>query len=122
MNKNLVGTVTRIPREFYRRGDVSVRSLVLESGYLDDPEALTLDGLRDFLRIDPQLIEDWLRYSESKRTPEGWYFRQQKSGAWEVGLVPETEPLFIGSNVDACAMFILREIASIASGNMQDSG
>src|SRR5438270_7370761 len=113
MNKDLVRTIARIPREFDRRGDAPARDLVLESGYVEAREALTFDGLGDFLRTNPELVGDWLRYSESKRATGGWYFRQQKSGAWEVGLAPETEPVFIGNKLDACATFILCEVANI---------
>lgn len=58
------------------------------------------------------MIEQWLMYSEDKRTGGGWYF-MQAGNEWETGrvgptgLVDKTKYL---SAVEACAAYVLMEL------------
>ena len=107
----MVATACRIPIEFRSRGDVSLNELVRHSGYLDRPEELTTATVRSELLADTTLVDAWFAYSEDKRASSGWYLVVRGPQAYEVGLVPGGDPLLFSDRVDACAEFVVRELA-----------
>lgn len=105
----LIAAICRIPADFRRRGDVSRSEILAESGYFADPDALEVATLAAHLADHPELVHDWLVYSEDKRTSKGWYFGQRPSGAFEIGQLAGGSETFTDPCM-ACAAFILREI------------
>lgn len=105
----MIAAICRIPTDYLRRGDVTLSQLLSESGYFDDPNALDVAPLAAHLADHPELVDDWLVYSEDKRTSQGWYFGKQTSGAFEIWQLAGGSKTFNDPYV-ACADFILREI------------
>jgi hypothetical protein len=112
----IVAAICAIPRAF-RRGDRSPVDLVAASGYRDVRDTLNDSQIRAQLARDPSLIEDWALWSQNKRTSDGWYFTLHGAGG-SVGCVGSADPEHLyPSSAEACAQFILREVAGIDSHN-----
>ena len=80
-------------------------------------DTLERSEILEQLTRDPSLVEDWVSWSEDKRTSEGWYFLLRDYGG-TVGYLGSSEPdLVFTSSAEACAEFILREVAGIDSRN-----
>jgi hypothetical protein len=75
----------------------------------------TLDAasVGEIVRSDPELVEDWLRFSADKRTKGGWAFYPGGDG-WIVSEpFPEAGPIVTRRHSDeaaACADYILTEL------------
>ena len=112
-DSNLTETICRLPREIQADRNLSPAAFITQSGYLGSEGNITAECLFKALRKDAGLVEDWLRWSEDKRTPTGWYFK--KSGeCYVVDEVHRFSRLTFADPVQACAEFILREIGDIA--------
>lgn len=105
--------VARMPRTSLSRRDVSTYAILEQSGYFERHADVTPELLAEILASDASLVDDWLAFSENKRTSSGWYFCQAATG-FTVGLVNDA-----GSRVDehtyrdrieACAEFIKKEV------------
>ena len=87
-------------------------ALVGESGYVEAPEILTVVRVAEFLTQNAELVDAWLSWSEDKRVSSGWYFTETPEG-YVVGCYPDgPRPLFSGKT-QACAEFVVREVAAI---------
>ena len=64
-NIKILERVISIPIEF-THSDKSPADLLVDSGYLESPEAITVDMLAEALRNSPENIESWLSWSENK--------------------------------------------------------
>lgn len=111
----IVARVCELPAQFRARGDVSMVQLVLESGLIESPEALTPRAVSDYLRQHEHLVEAWTMLSEDKRTSSGWYFVERSDVSFEVGYYPDGPRISFSDRVQACAEFIVREANAIAA-------
>ncbi|MBX7061113.1 MAG: hypothetical protein K1X52_05590 [Pyrinomonadaceae bacterium] len=115
--------VVLIPRVFYAETQVSMsfRDLILNTGYCCSAEHVSVELLANALRVRPKNVEDWLAWSDNKRTDSGWFFRHRLTGGFEVGYLPATEdrPTFHYTKTEvfrACAKFIKYEIDDVCGG------
>lgn len=104
-----VAYLCRLPRLF-RGGTDSAHKLVHKSR--TRPEVITVDDIKAVLSTDPQLIDEWQRWSEDKRTSSGWYLESQ-DGSHVVGSLSRGDRLEFPDAASACAEFILRELRVI---------
>jgi hypothetical protein len=66
--------ILRIGHETSIRGaGISLRDALAEARYAACRPGFTVDDLRSLLAAHPSLVEEWLAYSEDKRTSGGWY-------------------------------------------------
>ena len=75
-------------------------------------QTLSVEPIEEFLRENPELITNWLQWSEDKRSSPGYYFREVK-GVYVVGHYPEGVRLDFDDPISACADFIVKEVNSI---------
>jgi hypothetical protein len=75
--------VCYIARDFRRPGAPSLEALLEASCYRAVRGDLDVAQLEAVVESEPQLVEDWLRYSEDKRTSGGWAFYPEGE-AWVV--------------------------------------
>jgi len=101
----------------FRKSGKSMQALVRAARYAELRAWLTHPSLASYFAEHPELVDGWERYSEDKRTSEGWYFSRGSRNA-EVGYVGQKMPSpAIESFTDpglACATFVLRELDSVA--------
>jgi len=116
---NTAGTilnVIRLPRTFDENENVSVHTLLLDSGYFEAHELVSEAALCAAVREHSEYIEDWLSFSANKRT-SGWYFQQTDRTHWEVGYASagggSIDPTQYSDAAVACAVFIKREVEDI---------
>lgn len=90
----------------------SALELVRESGYFSAPEKLTVADVALYLTENSALVDHWLYWSEDKRASKGWYFRKTVED-FVVGYFPNGECQQFSDGIEACAEFVVREVAAI---------
>jgi hypothetical protein len=115
--RSVAEMVCRIASDFNRIGTVSVLDLLRSSGYLQDPIALLEYHLEDVLRSYPELIDEWLRFSEDKRESNGWYLLRPstETAEWIVGHYPKGLERRFLDRFKGCAFFVKQEIEAYRS-------
>ncbi len=116
MNKaDLINKIIYLPKQFHSLGNVSMYSLLEESGYFEMYDQVNEVDIMKGITENSECINDWIILSEDKRC-SGWYITQNSIGGYVVGYFPETENFKLTTYIDvkeACAAFIKREIESI---------
>lgn len=106
----------RLAGDYQSRDDISPWRLMLDSGYPDMRAVISEAKIEDFVRVHPEVIDQWLAYSADKRCG-GWYFlREEDGGRYVLGCIeaPGEDELF-EEPVAPCAKFIKRELESMAT-------
>jgi hypothetical protein len=101
-------SILRIGRDVSPRGDgVSIRDALKRVSYVGYRTTFKANNLLPLIAADPTLVEDWLAYSEDKRTSGGWYIL--RSG--EIGQVSRPASRTTYSTIEeALAEFVVREL------------
>jgi hypothetical protein len=109
-----VANVVRLPRRFAARDDVSMFTLLVESGYLVHHAAIDPAVIRESLVREVGCVDDWMTYSYNKRTVSGWYCCETEEGGFVVGYAGGTgekgAPIVYSDRLEACAHFIKNEL------------
>jgi len=97
-----IGHVTSV------RGEgISLHQALRVTKYAEHRPNVAAADLRSFIEADPSLVEEWMSYSEDKRTDGGWYLR--RNGA--VGRVPKATPEYQFDTIEhAVAEYVLLEL------------
>jgi hypothetical protein len=114
---SVISDIILIPRRFNDLGNVSVYSLLKKSGYFEAHDQISEDAIHQAILDHPECLDDWVQYSEDKRTT-GWYIQNRQDGTYAIGYIPPTgkenlTPINYRDKTSACAAFIKREIESI---------
>ena len=104
------------PSRRFNEGSMSTYELVRQTGYLEVYDEISEAGIRDTLARYPECADQWISYSEDKRTTSGWYIKQEED-AYKVGYLSpkgakEIEIRYANRS-DACAAFIKHELEDI---------
>ncbi|HNO71685.1 MAG TPA: hypothetical protein PKO16_07945 [Bacteroidia bacterium] len=113
---NLIKSILSLPEKFHTIRNVSIYSLLKETGYFEIHGQINEAIIIDELNKHPEYINHWLNWSDDKRTTSGWYFKQNENGKYVVGYSPASEQSKQMEYFDlkeACAVFIKREIEEI---------
>lgn len=86
---------------------ISLREALRVTGYAEYRTSFTAADLQPIVAAHPEIIEQWLSYSEDKRTNGGWYIR--RNGQIGRVLQPETQREF-GSIHEAVAEYVVLEL------------
>lgn len=117
--ENTITDLIHLPRNFDSQGDASIYSLLREVGYFDLHDQVTESAIQKRLREYPDLVREWMDFSEGKRVSAGWFFQEGPNG-YQVGYSPESNnshlPVDYSDAVAACAAFIKREAEDIRNG------
>src|ERR1700761_7616316 len=103
-----LAAVLRVCRDVSGRGaGISIREALRRVSYLAYRPMFKAGDLRALIAGEPALIEEWLAYSQDKRTLGGWYVLRNG----EVGQVsnPQSRVTF-ESMEDAISEFVVREL------------
>ena len=113
---HIIIDVLHLPRKFNELGNATIYSLLDDTGYFKIRTQVSEDKICEALHTHPECVDDWLRYSEDKRSDAGWYFQRCDKG-YRVGYfssrgndIKSTE---YTDQVAACACFIKHEIEDI---------
>ena len=87
----------------------SLRALIEESGYRALRSRIVTSEVATILESVPEVVDDWLSYSEDKRTSSGYGFGPSSAGDWLVD-GPDGYRKRFGSRYDGCADFVLHEL------------
>jgi len=85
--------------------------LIEESGVIGAQSLLSHGAVFECLERRPDLVKDWLQWSDDKRVSEGWYF--QLGPPIVVAYYPRGPRMEFETQADACAEFIVREIQEL---------
>jgi len=113
---SLVNKIIFLPNEFKRRKDITFYSLLKETDYFKFYNEISEDSIVEEFNKHPGCINDWLSFSEDKRSSSGWYLIKDNSGNYIVGYYPPIDDYHkteYKDRVKACAAFIKREIEEI---------
>lgn len=117
MNTNdMISNIVSLPEKFESIGDISIYSLLKEMGYFEIYDQINEADILDRLIKNPEYINQWLNWSEDKRSSSGWYFKKNENDNYIVGYfsIKEDHKIMEYSNIkEACASFIKREIEEI---------
>lgn len=114
--EEIINRIIYLPMKFKSLGNISIYSLLKETGYFEMYNQINEANIIEGLTKHPKCINQWLRWSEDKRTSSGWYFQQNRNGKYIVGYYPTKEDFQLTEYTDiyeACAVFIKREIEEI---------
>jgi hypothetical protein len=104
----------------YRAGNLTPIELMVQSGYSKLFSFVTIENLSDYLRQKPNLIEDWIQYSEDIRHTPAWAFGQNENDSWTVTYL-EDGKLIEEYNFDdkfvACAKMVKMTLEAIRNHN-----
>ena len=113
---DIAAQIAALARKFRTLANVSISSLLKTTGYLQVYDQISQAEIRAALVRCPECSEEWIQYSEDKRT-NGWYITQDDDGRYEVGYVAEdghrNRQRHYNDRIDACASFIKHEIEDI---------
>jgi hypothetical protein len=106
--------ICRIGHDSSMRGQgLPLRQLLADTRYRELRGRIDHGILMQHLVERPDLAQQWLMYSEDKRTSGGWYLTT-KGPEWEVGRLDAgkgpIDQRGYGSGVEACASYILLEL------------
>ena len=110
---NIIEKVINIPISFNIRNNISQINLVHESGYNEEYDRVTEQAIAETLKMHPHLINEWLQWSEDKRSFPTWHFSKADSGKYYVDYSDENAGFATIISTDrfqACAAFIKREV------------
>ncbi len=105
-----VKNICHLPRRF-RESGISAYKLVCETGI--NPDSLDVHSVSSVLSSEPELIDDWLGWSEDQRCSPAYYFIKEES-RYVVGLYPGSERVEFSDRIAACADFIVKHLRGYA--------
>lgn len=112
----IISKIVSLPEKFYINGNISIYSLLKETGYFEIYDQVNEVNILKELVRNPEYITHWMRWSADKRNSAGWYFKRSGQNTYIIGYYPAKENLktIEYSDIkDACAAFIKREIEDI---------
>jgi hypothetical protein len=112
---DLIFKLINLARDFSQKRTVSIYELLQQAGYMEAVGKISDQDIYRELVAAPDFADDWLEYSEDKRTSNGWYYKQTDNGKYLVGYVDEsgkTETEY-DDKIKACSKFIKQELDAI---------
>jgi hypothetical protein len=109
--------LVRLPRRF-NVSSMSMYELLRQTGYFQLCDEVSEADIRETLVQHPECVDEWISYSQDKRTSSGWYIKQEDSTIYKVGcFLPKggksIETSYV-NRTDACAAFIKHELEDIS--------
>ncbi len=113
--KSAIERIVHIPTDFHQVKTKSVLTLLRESGYFELHDKIHESDIYELLKTHPQLINEWLGWSDDKCSTPTWFFTRGEDGKCLVRHSPDGndfEEIKTTDAFEACAAFIKREIES----------
>lgn len=88
-----------------------------KSGYFAEHEQISDEIIRQKLAEHPERVNEWVNYSENKRSTPGWFLKTDDKRSYIVGYIDSqsriTEQNEFVDPITACAKFIKKEIEAM---------
>ncbi|HVW73982.1 MAG TPA: hypothetical protein VHC39_10115 [Rhizomicrobium sp.] len=107
----LAEQISEMPEQ-YERGDESTAQLLLHTGYLDAPQALTVGDVEEALVRHPELVDRWLERGHDQLLAGGWGIECDHD-AYQVKSYSSGRTLVEKKKLHAVAEFIVRYVRFI---------
>lgn len=107
----LAEQISEMPEQ-YERGDESTAQLLLHTGYLDTPQALTVNDVEEALTRHPELVDRWLERGHDQLLAGGWGIECDHD-AYKVKSYSSGRTLVEEKKLHAVAEFIVRYVRFI---------
>ena len=111
--EQIVEKVVKLPFDFHRMNK-SIYTLLEESGYFENYNQVDESNILIAIKKQPDLVNDWLQYSDDQRSSPCWYFKQSDDKKYFfVGHYTESkkfEGINFTNKLEACAAFVKRYI------------
>ena len=114
MKDRVFEQVAAIARRTSDEGGLSLHDALIEARYRELRPQLKVAALAKWLDHHPAVVNDWLLFSDDKRTPGGYYLLSPERGGWVVGSIGGPERRFKTPSI-AAAFYILTELDFWAS-------
>ncbi|GJM26793.1 MAG: hypothetical protein DHS20C16_32080 [Phycisphaerae bacterium] len=115
--RETIANVMYIPRKMKTHQNVSLNSLVENSGFLDLHEDVAEQGMREFIAQHPETIEEWECFSQDQCGSPAWFFAREKDGTFQLGWFSDTIGMSqlesYKSGAEACSKFVIRTLKKI---------
>ncbi len=108
----LAERISEVP-ELYEEGNESTARLLSKSGYLDAPQALTVEDVEQALSRHPELADRWLERGRDQRLAGGWGIECDHGQYAGCKAMPAAVRWSSASKLHAVAEFIVRYVAFI---------
>ena len=114
---NQILSIIHLARDFSKPdNNQSIYHLLESTGYFSNFDQINVAAIQSELKAHPDMIEEWLQWSENKRSNSGWYFKNE-NGTSIVGYYSGSKDgnsiLKYSDLSEACATFIKNEIEDI---------
>ena len=113
--KDIIIKIINLPHSFYNLRTVSIYSLLEDTDYFQVHDQISVNDISEELNNNPNVINDWLIWSENKRVDIGWFFQINK-GQYLVGYLANGKATKTETYLDkiyACATFIKHEVENV---------
>jgi len=110
-----INKIILLPRLFNNLKDVSICELLKETGYFEFYNKITEELIYEKLSQFVECVNEWILYSEDKRTGSGYYIIQEGK-YFLIGYFDGKEKLMkkkYTNKIEACAFYIKNEIEEI---------
>lgn len=107
--------IIALPSKFYSLGNISMFNLLKNSGYFTTYNEIEESDIAKALAIHTEYIEDWINWSQNKRS-DGWFLERKDNSIYEVSYYYKgdiQESTVYTNLLAACAAFIKHEIEDI---------
>ena len=125
-NVDIAMQIVTMPRRFHSLGNISIFSLLEQTGYFELHDQVSESDIRNALARDPECVQEWMQESEDQRCPAAWYFVLNEEGCYEVGYLDlKSDPNITNrvqyeNAIDACAAFIMHNIEHMRLYRLQE--
>ena len=109
---SLAKKVSEVP-DAYEHSERSTAILLKETGYLEQPQTLTVADVQNALAEDPDLAELWFERGHDQRLSGGWGI-DCEGDCYRVQSFSTGQHLIEQDRLHACAQFIVRYVGFIA--------
>jgi hypothetical protein len=112
---DIIAKIILIPRVLRKSENLSIEDLLKQIGYFLAYNEITEDLIYKKLSQCQECIDEWIAYSEDKRTNEGYYIKLEGK-EYIVGYLGKNENFRFtkfGNKINACASYIKKELEEI---------
>lgn len=106
---NDLSKICRMPIAFSNRSDVTMIQLFEESGYIESRKEIDKEKILEYVKMDKNIVDAWILYSEDQRCTPSWYFTGQKVAYLTREGKSENEMHF-DDPAEGCAIYIKKMV------------